>query len=342
MTPAHRTGDLAELVCSNSLRSSSISNAVGVLKVELRRLDSLLMDSADRAAVPAGNALAVDREVFSRLVGEAIERNPLIALHRGEVSGIEDLDCPSIVATGPLTSDSMSESIARLTGREHLYFYDAIAPIVESDSIDTDVVFAQSRYDKGEGNDYLNSPMTREQYAAFVDELRNAEKVPLRHFEEEKLFSGCMPVEAIARSGDMALAHGPMKPVGLSDPRTGERPFAVVQLRRENRGGTAWNLVGFQTKLTHSEQRRVFRMIPGLEKARFLRLGSAHRNTFVDSPALLDERLRLRGYEPPLLFAGQITGVEGYVESMASGLLAGLLLASDLTGIPVPPSCMLM
>ena len=335
-TPAHRTSDLAELVCSNSLRSDSPLNAVGMLKRELRELGSLLVGCADEAAVPAGGALAVDRHEFSRLVSTRLLGSPLVRLCNEEVSDLDPFrGRVLLVASGPLTSESLSGSLTRMTGRQHLYFFDAIAPVVEAGSIDRGRIFAQSRYGKGGGDDYLNGPMSEREYLAFVRELRNAERVEMRDFERGLLFGGCLPVEAIAASGELALAHGPMKPVGLTDPRTGGRPFAVVQLRREDAHGTAWNIVGFQTRLRRPEQKRVFRMIPGLERARFLRLGSAHRNTFVDSPALLDERLRLRT-SPWLRFCGQITGVEGYVESIASGFTAGVLTASDVSGSPVP------
>ncbi|MBD3370344.1 methylenetetrahydrofolate--tRNA-(uracil(54)-C(5))-methyltransferase (FADH(2)-oxidizing) TrmFO [Candidatus Fermentibacteria bacterium] len=334
-TPAHRSPLAAELVCSNSLRSDHPGNAVGLLKEELRRADSLLMRLADRYRVPAGTALAVDRAKFSGGVQRELCDHPLIDLRREEVCAPPEKRM-AIIATGPLTSDCIAGSIKDLTGSEHLYFYDAIAPIVENDSIDTSVAFAQSRYDKGEGADYLNCPLDEETYHRVVEELFKAEKVPARDFEEELHFAGCMPIEAIAASGRLSLAHGPWKPVGLTDPRTGKRPFAVVQLRRENKEGTAWNLVGCQTKLTYPEQRRVLRMIPGLESARFLRLGSVHRNTFIDAPSLLDERLRLTR-RPNLVFAGQLTGVEGYVESVACGLVAAILTASRILGNDVPP-----
>lgn len=334
-TPAHRTQMAAELVCSNSLRSGNPENAVGLLKEELRVAGSLLMRVADRCRVPAGTALAVDRAEFSEGVQRELSNHPLVDLRREEICALPEKRT-TIVATGPLTSDCMARSIEELTGSSHLYFYDAIAPIVEGESIDTSVAFAQSRYDKGEGADYLNCPLDEGTYNRIVDELLRAEKVPAREFEEELHFAGCMPMEAIASSGRLSLAHGPWKPVGLTDPRTGRRPFAVVQLRRENKEGTAWNMVGCQTKLTHAEQRRVLKMIPGLERARFLRLGSVHRNTFIDAPSLLDGRLRLTK-RPNLVFAGQITGVEGYVESAACGFIAGVLTASELLGIDLPP-----
>jgi methylenetetrahydrofolate--tRNA-(uracil-5-)-methyltransferase len=334
-TPAHRTPMAAELVCSNSLRSGNLENAVGLLKEELRVAGSLVMRVADRCRVPAGTALAVDRAKFSGGVQRELSDHPLVDLRREEICALPE-ERTTIVATGPLTSDCMARSIEELTGSSRLYFYDAIAPIVEGESIDTSVAFAQSRYDKGGGADYLNCPLDKETYHLIVDELLRAEKVPARDFEEELHFAGCMPMEAIASSGRLSLAHGPWKPVGLTDPRTGNRPFAVVQLRRENAEGTAWNMVGCQTKLTYPEQRRVLRMIPGLGRARFLRLGSVHRNTFIDAPSLLDERLRLT-VKPNLVFAGQITGVEGYVESAACGLIAGVLTACELLGVDLPP-----
>lgn len=337
-TPAHTTGLLAELVCSNSFRSARPENAVGLLKDEMRRLGSMVMEAADSCSVPAGSALAVDRKVFSEAVTAAVESHPLIRTERGEVRELPDHGTV-VVATGPLTSDSLAGSIARATGSGGLYFYDAIAPVVSADSLDMSIVFPQSRYGEvdGEGGDYLNCPLSEEEYGAFVDALLSASCVPLRHFEKEVHFQGCMPVEAMAATGRMALAFGPMKPVGLVDPATGRRPFAVVQLRREDAAGTAWNLVGFQTKMTRPEQRRVLRMVPGLSRAEFLRYGSMHRNTFVNGPALLDPTLRLRGREE-ISFAGQITGVEGYVESAACGMLAGLFAALRMRGLePAPP-----
>lgn len=340
-TPAHRTGMLAELVCSNSLRSANPLNAVGLLKNEMRALGSLVMQAADSCRVPAGDALAVDREAFASFVTATLSAHPLVTIKRCEV---ETLPCdrPVILATGPLTADRLSRELEALTGSGHLYFYDAIAPVVTADSLDTSVVFAQSRYDKG-GDDYLNCPMSEAVYDAFRDELLAAERVPLRTFEKELHFCGCMPIETIASSGRMALAHGPLKPVGLIDPRTGAPPFAVLQLRREDAAGTAWNLVGCQTKLTYAEQRRVFRLVPGLERAEFVRLGSMHRNTFVNGPAVLDHTLRLRSREEVTL-AGQITGVEGYVESAACGLLAGLFVAIRLSGgeplVPPPETAL--
>ncbi|MDT8440104.1 MAG: methylenetetrahydrofolate--tRNA-(uracil(54)-C(5))-methyltransferase (FADH(2)-oxidizing) TrmFO [Desulfuromonadales bacterium] len=336
MTPAHQTGLLGELVCSNSLRGAGLHNAVGLLKEELRRCGSLFMQAADRHAVPAGGALAVDRDGFAREITAAIESHPRINLQRREIDSLPA--GPVIIASGPLTSTSLEQTIADLTGAQHLYFYDAIAPIVEAESIDREQVFAASRYDKG-GADYLNCPFDREGYLAFVAALGAADKVQPRDFERAIHFEGCMPIEELAARGPMTLAFGPMKPVGLRDPRTGRPPFAVVQLRQDDRHASLYNLVGFQTKLTYPEQQRIFRTIPGLENARFARLGSMHRNTFINAPACLDDRLRLKT-EPCIFFAGQITGVEGYVESAACGLLAGLFAGWQVTDreISRPPA----
>jgi len=325
MTPAHQGDRLGELVCSNSLRGTGMHNAVGLLKEELRRSGSLFIAAADAHAVPAGGALAVDRDRFAEHLTRAITSQPLITLHRREVSEIPG-DRLVIIASGPLTSDALAEKIAALTGRERLYFYDAIAPIVEAESIDRERVYAASRYDRG-GADYLNCPFDKEQYLAFVAELCQAEKVKPHAFEKELHFEGCMPIEVLAERGEMTLAFGPMKPVGLRDPRTGRDPYAVVQLRQDDRHASLYNLVGFQTKLTYPEQRRLFRTIPGLENARFARLGSMHRNTFINAPGCLTKTLQLHD-RPDILFAGQITGIEGYVESAASGFLAGLVAAA--------------
>ncbi len=336
-SPAHKSPLLAELVCSNSLRSNSLDNAVGLLKEELRRMDSLIMAAADATAVPAGKALAVDRTAFSRFIEERLTARPDLELLRGEVMEIPETGV-TIVATGPLTSDTLAGAIASLTGGAYLYFYDAISPIVEGESIDQSRVFAASRYGRGEA-DYLNCPLDREAYDNFWKALKDAEEVPLHTFEEVKCFEGCLPVETIARRGIETLTHGPMKPVGLIDPRTGRQPHAVVQLRREDKEGILYNIVGFQTKLTWPEQRRIFRMIPGLESAEFARFGSVHRNTFLNAPALLTPFLQLRT-RPELFFAGQITGVEGYIESTAMGLLSGINASRLLGGremIP-PPS----
>lgn len=335
-SPAHHLPGLAELVCSNSLRGDSLENAVGLLKEELRCCGSLVMEAAEATRVPAGGALAVDRQLFSGYVTRKIDSHPLIDLKQGEVTDIP-AEGIVIIASGPLTSDALADSLSRLTG-DRLYFYDAIAPIISADSLDMCKVFAASRYGKGDGDDYLNCPLDEEEYLRFVEELNQAEKVPIRDFEKVVHFEGCMPVEALAGRGPETLRFGPMKPVGLVDPRTGREPHAVIQLRAENREKTMYNLVGFQTKLTYGEQRRVFRMIPGLEAADFVRLGSMHRNTFINSPALLLPTQQLKA-EPRIMFAGQITGVEGYVESAASGFLAGVTAACLALGetLPLPP-----
>ncbi len=329
--PAQRSDDLAELVCSNSLRSDDPHNAVGLLHEELRRAGSLVLACADETRVPAGDALAVDRERFSRLVTARLEAEPLVALRREEATRLPGPPGLAVVATGPLTSESLAAEVARACGG-HLAFYDAIAPVVAADSIDRSVAFAASRWGKGGGDDYLNLPMDEAEYRAFVAALLSAEKVPAHDFEEPRWFEGCLPVEVMAARGPEVLAHGPMKPVGLRDPRTGRRPHAVVQLRREDLAGSAWNLVGFQTRLTWPEQRRVFReRIPGLARAEFLRLGQVHRNTFVDAPRVLAPDLSLR-QQPHLFLAGQITGVEGYVESAACGHLAARAVLDRLAG----------
>jgi len=328
-SPAHHLPGLGELVCSNSLRGDSLDNAVGLLKEELRRLGSLFMDAAEATRVPAGGALAVDRQQFSSYITERIQSHPLITVIPGEVTAIPS-DGIVIIASGPLTSDPLAVAVQKLAG-DYLYFYDAIAPIVSAESLDRSKVFAASRYGKGDGDDYLNCPMNEAEYVSFVQELLLGEKVPARDFEKVVHFEGCMPVEELAARGVETLRFGPMKPVGLVDPRTGREPHAVIQLRMENREGSLYNLVGFQTKLTWPEQRRVFRMIPGLEGAEFARLGSMHRNTFINSPALLLPTFQFR-QEPRIFFAGQITGVEGYVESAGSGLLAGLSAVSLASG----------
>ncbi len=332
-SPAHASPDLGELVCSNSLRGAGMNNAVGCLKEELRRCGALFMAAADATAVPAGGALAVDREAFARHLSAAIEGHPGIEVIRREVTELPAAGT-TIVASGPLTSEALSGEIAKLTGSEHLYFYDAIAPIVAADSIDLSKAWRASRYGKG-GDDYLNCPLSKEEYFAFVAALRAAEKVPGREFEKVVHFEGCMPIEELAARGELTLAFGPMKPVGLRDPRTGREPFAVVQLRQDNAHATLFNLVGFQTKLTYPEQQRIFRTIPGLEQARFERLGSMHRNTFLNAPACLERSLELKGH-PGLFFAGQITGVEGYVESAACGFLAGIFASCRVQGRPLP------
>jgi methylenetetrahydrofolate--tRNA-(uracil-5-)-methyltransferase len=335
-TEAHQTDQLAELVCSNSFRNASLETAVGCLKDEMRRLGSLILTVADRTTVPAGAALAVDRVRFAVGVTEAVSAHPLIRIHRAEVDEIPA--GVTIVATGPLTSSGLSAALERRFGGRHLYFYDAIAPIVTSESIDMAVAYKASRYGKG-GDDYVNCPMTRDEYYAFVDAVLAAEKVPAKQFERTVYFEGCMPIEEMARRGRDTLAFGPMRPVGLVDPRTGERPFAVVQLRQDDAAGRLFNIVGFQTKMTYPEQRRVFRMIPGLARAEFVRLGSLHRNTFVDSPSILMPTLQLRAARTTFL-AGQLIGVEGYVESAAAGLLAGINAVRLLAGtsLVTPPA----
>jgi methylenetetrahydrofolate--tRNA-(uracil-5-)-methyltransferase len=320
-SPAHRSPLFAEMVCSNSFKSESIENAPGVLKEEMGRLDSLILQAAKETRVPAGDALAVDREAFSKRITDTLERLRNVEIIRKEVSTIPR-DEITIVASGPLTSEALSQEIQRVTGNNHLFFYDAISPIVTADSINFQKAFKASRYGKG-GNDYVNCPMDEEEYYRFVDALNQAERIPIRSFERRYLFEGCLPVEEMAERGKETLAYGPLKPVGLIDPRTGKQPFAVVQLRQEDRFETLFSLVGFQTRLRQEEQRRVFRIIPGLERAEFIRWGSVHRNTFIDSPRLLKESLQLR-HLPHLFFAGQITGVEGYMESTAMGLLSGI------------------
>lgn len=334
MTPAHHEEGFAELCCSNSLRSDALSNAVGLLKAEMRRLDSLIMKAADATRVPAGSALAVDRTRFSAFVTEAIKDHPLIDVVEREVTKLPD-DGVTVVASGPLTSDALADDLVALTGKEGLHFYDAVAPIVDAASINMDVAFFASRYDKGDA-DYINCPMTREQYDLFYRELIAAREAELKEFDKEgqkglKVFEGCMPVEVMARRGYDTLRYGPLKPVGLIDPRVGKESFAVVQLRRENEEGTMYNLVGFQTHLAHPEQKRVFSLIPGLEDATFLRYGVMHRNTYLNSPDLLDATYAVRT-RPDLFFAGQMTGVEGYIESAASGLVAGLNAARRARG----------
>ena len=344
-TEAHQTDGLAELVCSNSFRSDdATSNAVGVLHAEMRRAGSLIMRSADAHQVPAGGALAVDRDGFSAAVTAALAAHPLVTIERGEIAGLPPAEWSSVVvATGPLTAPALAEAVAGLTGSAGLAFFDAIAPIVHFDTIDHDIAWRQSRYDKagpgGTGADYLNCPMTREQYEAFVDALIAGEKTSFKEWEASTpYFDGCLPIEVMAERGRETLRHGPMKPVGLTNPRDpGLKPYAIVQLRQDNALGTLWNMVGFQTKLKHAEQVRVFRMIPGLENAEFARLGGLHRNTYLDSPRLLDATLRLKA-EPRLRFAGQITGCEGYVESAAVGLMVGRFAAAERLGRePVPP-----
>ena len=330
MSPAHKKETLAELVCSNSLRSARLENGAGLLKEELRRSGSLIMEAADSCAVTAGGALAVNRDDFSSYITEKIKLHPLIKIIHEEVTGVPDTsENPAIIATGPLTDGRLMEDISRIMG-EGLHFYDAAAPIVTRESLDFDKVFEASRYERG--SDYLNCPLTREEYFAFYNALITAETAVLHEFEKGSVFEGCMPVEAMAKRGEMTLCFGPMKPVGLYDERTGVRPFAVVQLRKEDKEGRAYNLVGFQTNLKFSEQKRVFSMIPGLENAEFIRYGVMHRNTFLNSPGKLTTSYEVRKIKN-LFFAGQITGVEGYIESTASGYLAGLNCARKMRGL---------
>ena len=348
-TDAHHTDKFAELVCSNSFRSDDWrGNAVGLLHEEMRRLGSLVMASAEPAQVPAGSALAVDRDVFSDAVTEALVAHPLVSVERGEVKSLTALlasdDEKVIFSTGPLTSPSLADSIRSLTGEDSLAFFDAIAPIVHADSIDFDIAWKQSRYDKeGPGGDkaaYVNCPMDEAQYTAFINALNTGAKTEFREWEKNTpYFEGCLPIEVMAERGPETLRFGPMKPVGLMDPRVGKRPHAVVQLRQDNKLGTLFNIVGFQTKLKYGAQEEIFRMIPGLQNARFARLGGIHRNTFLNSPKLLDHTLRLRS-EPRVRFAGQVTGVEGYVESAAMGMMAGLFAAAERLGRPIeaPPA----
>jgi methylenetetrahydrofolate--tRNA-(uracil-5-)-methyltransferase len=323
-SPAHESEDLAELVCSNSLRSNAVSSAVGLLKEEMRRLDSLIIAAADETAVPAGSALAVDRQKFSQLISARIEEHPLISVTRDEIAEIPaSTDNPVIMATGPLTSALLTDSLQQLTGSRHLAFYDAIAPVISAESLDMDIIYRKSRWDDEGPGDYLNCPMNEEQYTSFIDQLTHADTVPLRDFEQTKYFEGCLPIEVMCERGKDTLRFGPMKPVGLAHPETDERFHAVVQLRMENRQGSMYNMVGFQTKLTYSEQKRIFRLIPGLAQAEFVRLGSIHRNTFICAPELLTASLQMKK-QPGLFLAGQLSGVEGYVESAAMGLLAGI------------------
>ncbi len=335
-TPAHHNPHFAELVCSNSLRSNDTSNAVGLLKAELSLLGSLIMEAAHATEVPAGTALAVDREKFSAYITKKIKGHPLITVYEEEVKEI-DPTVITVIASGPLTSDALADEIARFTGAEQLYFYDAAAPIVDASSVDMDIAYFASRYGKGDPTDYLNCPMTQEEYLAFYDALTHAEIAELKQFDSEaqkkefKVFEGCMPVEVMAQRGEDTLRYGPMKPVGLPLPQSGKEAYAVVQLRRENRAGTMYNLVGFQTHLTFSEQRRVFRMIPGLANAEFFRYGVMHRNTYLCSPGVLTPQYAMKTV-PTVFFAGQMTGVEGYIESTSSGFVAGVNAAKLALG----------
>ena len=336
-TPAHQTADFGELVCSNSLKSESENTAPWLLKQEMRRAASPLLRCADATAVPAGHALAVDRIEFSRHIAEALEREPRITIHREEVTSLENYDGLTIVASGPLTSSPLADDIARLTGADHLAFYDSISPIVDADSIDRDKVYMAARWDKGTA-DYINCPFTKEEYDVFYDALMSAEHVESKEWEKLAYFEGCLPLEEIARRGRDTLRFGCMKPVGLRDPRTGKTPWAVVQLRVENLRADSYNLVGFQNHLKFGEQQRVLRLIPGLENAKFLRYGQIHRNTYIQSPAVLDATLSMKTH-PDILFAGQLSGVEGYTESIATGMLCGIYAAERAMGRapqPVP------
>ncbi len=334
-TPAHTTGGLAEIVCSNSLKSTDPGTASGLLKAELDALGCVLLATAREAAVPAGAALAVDRELFSRLVEERIAASGRITVVREELADLPPPPEPWIVATGPLTSPPLVAALERATGARGLHFYDAIAPTVTADSLDMDILYRAARYDRGEA-DYLNAPLDRDRYDRFVAELLAARRADLHELDRGELFSGCLPIEEIAAGGPRSLAFGPLRPVGLVDPRTGRRPYAVVQLRQENRAGTLYGLVGFQTRLRHGEQRRVFRLIPGLERAEFVRYGQLHRNFYLDTPRVLTRSFALPS-APHVRFAGQMTGVEGYVESIAGGLLTAWLLAAELFGVDLPP-----
>ena len=325
-TPAHHTDKFAELVCSNSLRGNALTNAVGVLKEEMRQLDSLIISAADKARVPAGGALAVDRHDFAGYVTETLKNHPNITVLNEEINNIPE--GYTIIATGPLTTDKLANEIVEATGKDQLYFYDAAAPIIEKDSIDMNKVYLKSRYDKGEAA-YLNCPMTEDAFNTFYDALMEAEVAPVNEFEKEKYFEGCMPFEVMAERGRKTLLFGPMKPVGLEDPKTGERPYAVVQLRQDDAAGTLYNIVGFQTHLKWGAQKDVIRLIPGLENVEIVRYGVMHRNTFINSPDVLTETYELKGREE-LYFAGQMTGVEGYVESAASGLVAGINVAHKM------------
>ncbi len=328
MTPAHHTDQFAELVCSNSLRANTLTNAVGVLKEEMRNLNSLIMKAADESAVPAGGALAVDRHEFAGRITETLSNHENITVFHEEVTELPE--GVTIIASGPLTSPELSEKIKGLTGEEHLYFYDAAAPIIEKDSIDFDKVYVKSRYDKGEAA-YVNCPMNEEEFNTFYEALTTAETVPLKEFEKEIFFEGCMPIEVMASRGKKTMLFGPLKPVGLEDPRTGKRPYAVIQLRQDDAAGTLYNIVGFQTHLKWGAQKEVIRLIPGLENAEIVRYGVMHRNTFINSPKVLEPTYQLKA-KPTLFFAGQMTGVEGYVESAASGLIAGVNAARLVLG----------
>lgn len=321
MTPAHKTGELAELVCTNSMRSNQLSNAVGLLKEEMRQLDSLIIEAADKTQVPAGGALAVDRDEFSEYITQKLHALPNITFHGEEITELPK-DGITVVATGPLTSDALADQIKQFSGTDSLHFFDAAAPIIAADSIDMDIVYKKSRYDRGDAA-YLNCPMTQEEYEKFAHELVNAETAEMHSFEKEDVFEGCMPIEVMAGRGEKTMLFGPLKPVGLEDPHTGKTPYAVVQLRQDNAAASMYNIVGFQTHLKYGEQKTVFSMIPGLANARFIRYGKMHRNTYMASPEVLAATYEARK-QPGLFFAGQMTGVEGYVESAGSGLVAGI------------------
>ena len=333
-SPAHKSENFAEIVCSNSFKSNLLTNACGLLKEELRMLDSLLIKCADKVAVPAGQALAVDREKFSELVTKKLEAMPNIKIERKEITNISKIKSSDediiAIATGPLTSQNLSEEISKITGKDKLYFYDAAAPIIEKDSIDMSIAFFADRYGKGDSS-YLNLPMNKEEYEKFWQELVNAEVVNMHEFEKKEIFEGCMPVEVMAKRGIDTLRFGPLKPVGFTDPRTGNRPYAIVQLRQDNESGTMYNIVGFQTNLKFGEQKRVFSMIPGLQNANFVKYGVMHKNTYINSSELLDETYNLKT-DKNIYFAGQIAGVEGYVESIASGMVVGLNIANKIKG----------
>ena len=331
-TPVHQTDALAELVCSNSLKSSAFTNAAGTLKEEMRRLGSLIVAAADAASVPAGDALAVDRVLFAAAITSRLTAHPNVTIIREEVPAIDE-SAVHVVATGPLTSDSLAADVARLTGQSQLFFYDAVAPTIDASTIDMDKAFAASRYDKGDPA-YLNCPMTRDEYERFFDALTHAELSPIPEHDKTPYFEGCLPIEVLASRGPKTLCFGPLKPVGLLDPRTGHRYWAVLQLRQENRAATLYSMVGFQTRMKWGEQKRVFRLIPGLENAEFVRYGVIHRNTYIQSPQVLNDTLQMRNY-PNVFFAGQITGVEGYVESAATGILAGRNAARHALGQPL-------
>ena len=332
-SPAHHSDDFGELVCSNSLKAMRIDSAAGLLKAEMRQLGSLILQAAQETSVPAGGALAVDRALFSAYITEKIRSHPAISVEHARVEQIPD--SPAIIATGPLTDGALAQAIAEKSGQDALSFFDAAAPIVTRESIDMDKAYLKSRYDRGDGDDYINCPMDEQTYTRFVTELLNAQTAPVHGFEENMLFEGCMPIESMARRGFQTLAFGPLKPIGLEDPRTGKMPFAVVQLRQDDASASMYNLVGFQTRLKFPEQKRVFSLIPGLENAQFVRYGVMHRNTYLRSPGFLNANYEVIAC-PGLYFAGQITGVEGYVESAASGLTAGIALAAALKGMPAP------